>query len=1018
MTSRKVTHDVIFFQNSTSYSPLLYYSPPFTPPRSGSGEGGTTIQVYGSGFVNSTSLTCKFGEEVEFQAVFLNNEHIMCTSPPLSDVAVSQALPMSVPLMVSNNNKEYVSAGSFVYHATPQIIRLSPAIGPAQTSVRIHMKSSLGWVEHLVCRFGSILATNATVVSNYEVECVSPQVPVHLGETQAVEVEISLNGIDFFTSGHSFQYTNQPLIYSMAPEYGPISGGNAVVLHGKSLVFSQDNLLCNFGPESQTMAVSVLESKITCLAPASTKHEIVPFSIISIDTNIMLEQYHDDTVIQYKYLPPVEIASIYPSFGSMNGGTLLSIETKEEVPNVDELHCVFGGGNMTTIAQIDRINRSLLTCLTPESNTSGSISIGLAQDENATMLTTSNVQFRYTTDLIINDLYPRRGSSNSETNITLKGSNFSQGGIDSVVCKVGSHELPATFLSDEEVKCTAPPDIPIREIQAITIIGSSEEDQGSFTLGFKGEVSDPINIDSSVDEIRELLLDLPGLDDISVSIEDESSLDKTFLITFLGMVKEHQPLLTVEHTTVDVHIDRRQSLCCNVSLSLNGGVDFYDTDLVFVYHDKVVVTDVSPDHGTVSGGTNVELSMLGISSSQEDAMCIFGSIEVQGTWVNEETISCVSPESLDDATVAVGVKFSETGVRAESMAKFTYHHEPEILSIFPLSLPALHASKALDVYGKHFYKSESMTCVFDVSLPSEGGGVSLEDRLATHRESAIFHNSSHIQCPNPPTLQAFFSITDHWASNSTLVEGSILSVSLESGSDSYYIGTIPFHALVETTSLFPETGPRKGGTEVIVEGSNMMNTTHLACRFDLVVSPSAQYISPTKILCITPHYPGGYGRAVVPIQIALNGVDFSSVADDVMFEYHEHLVLKDIDPMASLPKGGSTINVALDDESMGFSAVRDRSPVTIVVSHLDPPYGPRSGGNVVTIVGQGFTANHATTCSFSGVSITASFVSEESLSCVAPEAVDDNMLVDVVILVDGDELIGIGRQYMYLPIKV
>jgi len=542
---------------------------------------------------------------------------MMCTSP-LSDVVTSLSLPISVPLAVSNNNKDYVSAGSFVYHVTPQITRLLPAIGPAQTSVRLHMKSSLGWVEHLVCRFGGIVAANATVVSDYEVECVSPN-HQHLGETPIVEVEISLNGIDYFASGLSFQYTNQPLIYSMAPEYGPMSGGNKIVLHGKSLVFSQDNLVCHFG-ESQDMAVSVLsESKITCIAPASTKHGIVPFSLVSIDTNVVLEQYHDDTVIQYTYLPPVVVSSLYPSFGSMSGGTLLSITVKEEVPNVDELYCVFGS-NMTTIALIDRTNRTLVTCLTPRSNTSGGISIGLAQDQNAkpTLLTTSDVQFRYTTDPTINGLYPRRGSSNSETNITLKGSNLLQGDINSVVCKIGSHELPATFLSDEEVKCTAPPDVPIREIQAITVIGSSEDESspqgGSFTLGFRGEISDPINIDLSVDEMSELLLNLPGLDDISVSMEDESSLDKTFLVTFLGMVQDHQPLFTVEHTVVDVHIDRRQSLCCNVSLSLNGGVDFYDTDLVFIYHDKVVVTEISPDHGSTNGGTNVELSMLGVSS--------------------------------------------------------------------------------------------------------------------------------------------------------------------------------------------------------------------------------------------------------------------------------------------------------------------------------------------------------------------------------------------------------------------
>ena len=123
-------------------------------------------------------------------------------------------------------------------------------------------------------------------------------------------------------------------------------------------------------------------------------------------------------------------------------------------------------------------------------------------------------------------------------------------------------------------------------------------------------------------------------------------------------------------------------------------------------------------------------------------------------------------------------------------------------------------------------------------------------------------------------------------------------------------------------------------------------------------------------------------------------------------------------PPRKVPMGGSIINVELDDESMEFSALRERSPEMIEVSHLDPPYGPKSGGNVVSIIGHGFTTNHATTCSFGGVIITASFVSEESLSCVAPRAVDDNMLVDVVISVDGDNLIGGPHRYMHLPIKL
>ena len=94
----------------------------------------------------------------------------------------------------------------------------------------------------------------------------------------------------------------------------------------------------------------------------------------------------------------------------------------------------------------------------------------------------------------------------------------------------------------------------------------------------------------------------------------------------------------------------------------------------------------------------------------------------------------------------------------------------------------------------------------------------------------------------------------------------------------------------------------------------MMNTTHLTCRFGSVVGPLAQYISPTKVLCITPHYPDGYGRALVPIQVALNGIDFSSASDNVMFEYHEPLFVSSVQPSFGSMSGGTLLSITVKEE--------------------------------------------------------------------------------------------------------
>ncbi|CAM9173340.1 unnamed protein product, partial [Choristocarpus tenellus] len=53
-------------------------------PVSGPAEAaGTSITLYGSGFVNSTSLACRFGEAPPVPGQYISSEEIVCETPPL-----------------------------------------------------------------------------------------------------------------------------------------------------------------------------------------------------------------------------------------------------------------------------------------------------------------------------------------------------------------------------------------------------------------------------------------------------------------------------------------------------------------------------------------------------------------------------------------------------------------------------------------------------------------------------------------------------------------------------------------------------------------------------------------------------------------------------------------------------------------------------------------------------------------------------------------------------------------------
>lgn len=115
--------------------------------------------------------------------------------------------------------------------------------------------------------------------------------------------------------------------------------------------------------------------------------------------------------------------------------------------------------------------------------------------------------------------------------------------------------------------------------------------------------------------------------------------------------------------------------------------------------DGVAVTSIIPPYGSVEGGTDVKLTVSGISQShvvnqtEEDhrLMCMFGgsdmnTTEVTATWVDDETLSCTTPATLTEGEVPVAIKIGDDS--SASIATFVYHPDPVVISVSPPSLPA------------------------------------------------------------------------------------------------------------------------------------------------------------------------------------------------------------------------------------------------------------------------------------------------------------------------------------------
>ena len=371
----------------------------------------------------------------------------------------------------------------------------------------------------------------------------------------------------------------------------------------------------------------------------------------------------------------------------------------------------------------------------------------------------------------------------------------------------------------------------------------------------------------------------------------------------------------------------------------------------------------------------------------------------------------MTPSSVFEIIVMTTVKIRD--VRAESRASFAFIEDPIITSVFPSSLPANNiTTTSIDICGVGFHNI-SMVCVFNSSLPSNA---LKQRRHMIHSQPAVFRNSTYIKCPSPPTMESFFSSTDlSWSTNATLLDGAILEVSVTTGDDWSFKEVIQYNAREIVASVFPQSGPRSGGTKVLVQGENFLNTTSLTCRFGLVAGLAARYSSSTKVICTSPHFPFGHGRVVVPVNVANNGVDFSK--SGVFFEFHEPLVIKEASPLIGANSGGSIVNVTLDEDSMKHTAIEKSQMKGVLLSHIVPKYGPTDGSNIVKVFGSGFIPNPSAACRFGGVVTSAYISSVESMECKAPKAAGDAVVEVAVSVNNGVDWTEQSLAYIYLPIQ-
>jgi hypothetical protein len=99
---------------------------------------------------------------------------------------------------------------------------------------------------------------------------------------------ISLNDEQTAPGFFAYYYYPRPDIWKLIPDRGPLSGGNEVLILGNDLdpfnnvldiVNNHQDTLCRFGPNYYVKAKIYSDTKISCIAPASTSVKTVLIDI-------------------------------------------------------------------------------------------------------------------------------------------------------------------------------------------------------------------------------------------------------------------------------------------------------------------------------------------------------------------------------------------------------------------------------------------------------------------------------------------------------------------------------------------------------------------------------------------------------------------------------------------------------------------------------------------------------------------------------------------------------------------
>ena len=412
-------------------------------PPIGDPEGGTMVRIQGEHFLP--------GSRVFFAGVEASSMIVASTSSITASTPPGQRGYVDVEV-VHPDGKRGILTNGFRYSEL-RISKVTPASGSVDGDIGIQ-------IEGFGFQNGAQVIIGGKPLSNiaWTPRLISGTLPP--GEPGSADVSVSNpdGGWDVLQRG--FTYIPPPAIEEVSPVFAPLKGGQDIQFEGSGF---QESATVQIGGVTVKELEVLSSNELTVRTPPMSS--IGPQDIVVINPDGQRDIFSDGITI----LAPIEIRSVEPNNGGLDGGTRITITGEPTVevvpadPRVDTREYpsrfvkgaeVFVGDEKAGNVRIQSDNR--ITATTPSNTVGQKRVIVINPDGSVDYL--SNLFFTYNELPQITKVSPDNGRLSGGTPITIKGSNFLPGAKVSFSTGAQSYKavLETQVISTAEITAITP----------------------------------------------------------------------------------------------------------------------------------------------------------------------------------------------------------------------------------------------------------------------------------------------------------------------------------------------------------------------------------------------------------------------------------------------------------------------------------------------------------------------------------------------------------------------------------